>query len=202
MDERNDHSEDIETPITEPIPEVDEEETLEYHRHEGTGEPIVDKPTIDNFFNTEQLLQDVEKTMKGYERQNGRWVYKTLPKARDAFINSMMNSLRSVINQQNMVSYIGSEESNYLLLEKNKEFIFSVFEEPSVDDEDVESIINIFDHALQIFMGQVINGFGARTLRQISAAVAYEVADQKKDDSLFSFGFGDKNLVKLGGSNK
>lgn len=188
------------------LPEMDDldaEESLEYQRHEGQNESIVDKPTIDNFFNTEQLLQEVEKTMKGFQKKNGEWVYTTIPKARDGFINTMINALRSVINQQNMISRMGEEDIKFLLLEKNKEFIFLVYDEPSVEDEDVESVINIFDHALQLFMGQVLEGHGARTLRQIAAAVSYEVEDRKKgDDGLLSLGWGDQNLVKIGGKNK
>lgn len=182
--------------------EDDKHESLGYQKYQNDGESVNEKPTIDNFFNTEQLLQEVEKTMKGYQKSNMKWVYVTTPKARDSFINSMMNRLRSVINQQNMVSYMKEDDAKFLLLEKNKDFIFSVYDEPSIEDEDVESIINIFDHAMQIFMGQVINGFGARTLRQISASVAYEIENKEKDDSLFSFGVGDKNILKVGGSNK
>lgn len=184
------------------LPDEKPEKQLEYYRHEGTGESIVEKPTIDNFFNTEQLLQEVEKTMKGYQKKEGKWVYATTPKARDAFINSMMNRLRSVINQQNMISRMEKDEAYFLLLEKNKDFIFSVYDEPSIDDDDVESVINIYDHAMQIFMGQVIQGFGARTLRQIAAAVSYEVDEGKKDESLFSFGVGDTNILSVGGKNK
>lgn len=177
----------------------EQEEDLKYKVHSSGAESIVEKPTIDNFFNTEQLLQEVEKTMKGYQKKGGKWVYSSKPKARDDFINSMINRLRSVINQQNMISYIGDDEAKFLLLEKNKDFIFSVYEEPSIEDEDVESVINIYDHALEIFMGQVIQGFGARTLRQIAAAVSYEVENKKQDDGLVSFSYGDSNILKLGG---
>lgn len=182
--------------------EVNLEEDLKYKTYSSGAESIITKPTIDNFFNTEQLLQDVEKTMKGYQKVNGMWVYTTRPKARDEFINSMMNRLRSVINQQNMVSYMQMDDIKFLLLEKNKDFIFSVYEEPSIDDEDVESIINIFDHAMQIFMGQVNQGFGARTLRQIAAAVAYEVDDKQKDDAIMSLGIGDSNILSIGGKKR
>jgi hypothetical protein len=184
------------------VDEEVEEQDLEYKTHSSGAESIINKPTIDNFFNTEQLLQEVEKTMKGYQKVNNTWKYATRPKARDEFINSMMNRLRSVINQQNMVSYMKEDDIKFLLLEKNKDFIFSIYEEPSIDDEDVESIINIFDHAMQIFMGHVNQGFGARTLRQIAAAVAYEVESEKKDDSLLSFGIGDSNVVSFGGKKK
>ena len=136
----------------EPLEEEPVEEDLKYETHSSGAESIINKPTIDNFFNTEQLLQEIEKTLKGYQKVNNAWVYATTPKARDEFINSMINRLRSVINQQNMVSYMKEDDIKFLLLEKNKDFIFSIYEEPSVDDEDVESLINIFDHAMQIFM--------------------------------------------------
>jgi len=175
------------------------DDSLEYQRHEGSGESIVDKPTMDTFFNTEELLYSVEKTMKGFQKKAGEWVYATTPKARDSFINTMINSLRSVINQQNMISRMNEDQAKFLLLEKNKEFIFLIYEEPSIDDEDVETVINIFDHALEIFMGHVIEAHGARTFRQVSANVSYEVQDNKKDDGMFSFGIGNQNLVKIGG---
>ena len=51
-------------------------------------------------------------------------------------------------------------------------------------------------------MGHVNSGFGARTLRQIAASVAYEIDDKKKDDSVMSFGIGNSNLVSFGGSKR
>lgn len=180
----------------------DDNDSLEYETHEGKGESIINKPTMDNFFNTEQLLQEIEKTMKGYQKKDGKWVDATTPKARDEFINSMINRLRSVINQQNMISYINEDDSKFLLLEKNKDFIFSVYEESSIEDEDVESIINIFDHTLQIFMGQVTEGFGARTLRQVAANVSYEIPKEQKDDGLLNLKYGNQNILKIGGRNK
>lgn len=181
---------------------IEQEENIGYKTHSSGAESIIEKPTMDNFFNTEQLLQEVEKTMKGYQKKEGKWVYSTRPKARDEFINSMINRLRSVINPQNMISYISDEESKFLLLEKNYDFIFSVYDEPSIEDEDVESVINIYDHCLQIFIGQVVEGFGARTLRQIAASVSYEVEKEKRDDALLNLNYGKTNILRVGGSNK
>jgi len=192
--------EDVPEDTQEPIgDEIQEDENLNYESHSSGAESILDKPTIDNFFNTEQLLQEIEKTMKGYQKRDGKWIYCTQPKARDEFINSMINRLRSVINQQNMVSYTRDEEAKFLLLEKNYDFIFSVYEEPSIADEDVESIINIYDHALELFMGHVIQGFSSRTLRQIAAAVSYEVEQKEKEDGILNIGYGNNNVLKLGG---
>ena len=186
----------------EEVTESEEEIEPHFQSHSSGAESIISKPTIDTFFDTEQLLQEIEKTMKGYEKVSGEWRYTSTPKARPSFINSMLNRLRSVINQQNMISYVTEDESKFLLMEKNLDFIYSVYDEPSIEDEDVESIINIFDHSLQLFMGQVVLGFGARTLRQISASVSYEVPKEQQDNSLFSIGYGNKNVVKFGGNNK
>ncbi|MCJ8328319.1 MAG: hypothetical protein MJK08_14605 [Campylobacterales bacterium] len=192
--------EDYKNEYETPEESYEEEDIVEeYETHSNNAESILDKPTIDNFFNTEQLLQEIEKTMKGFQKVDNKWRYKTMPKARDEFINSMINRLRSVINQQNMVSYITDDESKYLLLEKNYDFIFSVYEEPSIDDEDVESIINIYDHALQLFMGHTVEGFTSRTLRQIAAAVSYEVEKKPEEDGLLNIGYGKNNIIKLGG---
>lgn len=194
-----DEYEEVEDTLEDEPIEDDKEEDLSYTSHSSGGESILDKPTIDNFFNTEQLLQEIEKTMKGYQKKDSKWVYCTQPKARDEFINSMINRLRSVINQQNMVSYTTEDQAKFLLLEKNYDFIFSVFEEPTIADEDVESIINIYDHALEIFMGHVIQGFSSRTLRQIAAAVSYEVEQKDKEDGFLNIGYGNNNVLKIGG---
>tara|TARA_R100001591_G_scaffold118532_2_gene141955 strand:- start:1467 stop:2081 length:615 start_codon:yes stop_codon:yes gene_type:complete len=186
---------------TTPDEDIDEE-LPEYQSHSGEGESILDKPTIDNFFNTEQLLQEIEKTMKGYQKEGDKWSAKPVvkPKASDDFINSMINRLRSVINPQNMVSYTTEDQAKFLLLEKNYDFIFRVYDEPSIEDEDIESVINIYDHALEIFMGHVIQGFTSRTLRQISAAVSYEIQEKQKDDGFLNIGYGKNNVLKIGGS--
>lgn len=194
---QQDYEEDI---PEEELIEEPEDNSLEYSRHEGQGESIVEKASMDKFFDTETLLYAVEKTCKGYQKRNNEWIYATKPLARDAFINSMINSLRSVINQQNMISTIKEDDAKYLLLEKNKEFIIErIYDEPSIEDSDVETIVNIFDHAMELFMGHVINGHGSRTFRQVSANVSYEIPDNSRDDSLFNWNVGDKNLIRLGG---
>ncbi len=197
--EEEEDQEYFEEDYGEPEIEEDEGEDLNYESQSSGGESVLDKPTIDNFFNTEQLLQEIEKTMKGYQKKDNKWIYCTQPKARDEFINSMINRLRSVINQQNMVSYATEEQAKFLLLEKNYDFIFSVYEEPSIDDEDVESVINIYDHALELFMGHVVQGFSSRTLRQIAAAVSYEVEQKESNDGFINIGYGNQNLMKIGG---
>jgi len=166
------------------------------------GEPIAEKPTIDNFFDTENILHSLEKTFRGYQKQNKKWVYVTRPIARDEFINLTINSLRSVINPENIISKKSAEEIEIILLEKNLEFIDLCEDESmyTLNGDYFESIVNIFDHSLELFMGLVQGGHGAETLKQIYAGVANSMDSfhEKKEDSTFRLAVGDTDLVNIG----
>lgn len=169
---------------------------------EGSGEPIEEKPTIDGFFDTENILYSIEKTFRGYQKQNKKWVYVTRPIARDEFINLTINSLRSVINQENIISKKSAEDVEIILLEKNLEFI-DLCEDESIytlNGDYFESIVNIYDHTLELFMGLVEGGHGADTLKQIYAGVARSIDDihNQKENSTFRLAVGDKDLVNIG----
>lgn len=165
------------------------------------GETIKEKPTIDGFFDTENILYSIEKTFRGYQKQNGKWVYVTRPIARDEFINLTINSLRSVINQENIISKKSAEDIEIILLEKNYEFI-DLCEDESIytlNGDYFESIVNIYDHTLELFMGLVQGGHGAQVLKEIYAGVANKMDDfHNKEDSTFRLAVGDKDLVNIG----
>ncbi len=186
--------------IPEDIPILDEESFNDdnYESRSG-GESIIEKTTMERFFDSESILYSIEKQMRGYQKSDGKWVYVTKPVARDDFINMTINSLRSVINEGNKISSMEEKEVKFLLLEKNKEFIYSCLDEPTIEDKDMESIINIFDHALQLFMGLVENGVGNKTLRELGAAVANDWEKDKPSEGGFSLNLSDKNLIRLGG---
>lgn len=169
---------------------------------EGSAEKIQDKPTIDNFFDTENLLYSLEKTFRGFQKQNKTWVYVTRPIARDEFINLTINSLRSVINPENIISKKSAEEIEIILLEKNLEFI-DLCEDESIytlNGDYFESIVNIFDHTLELFMGLVQGGHGAQTLKEIYAGVARDInaVHNSQEDSGFRLAVGDKDLINIG----
>lgn len=171
---------------------------------EEQGEPIAEKPTIDKFFDTENILYSLEKTFRGYQKKDGKWVpLLSEPIARDEFINLTINSLRSVINPENIISKKSAEEIEIILLEKNLEFIDVVEDEsPYSPQLDIyfESIVNIYDHSLELFMGLVQGGHGAETLKQIYAGVAKDTNDfyQQKENSTFRLAVGDKDLINIG----
>ncbi len=169
---------------------------------DNSGEAIQEKPTIDKFFDTENILYCIEKTFRGYQKQNHKWVYVTRPIARDEFINITINSLRSVINPENIITKKSAEEIEIILLEKNLEFI-DLCEDESIytlNGDYFESIINIYDHSLELFMGLVQGGHGAQTLKEIYAGVARGVDEfhDKKEDSTFRLAVGDKDLINIG----
>lgn len=175
---------------------------------EGNSETIAEKPTIDNFFDTENILYSIEKTFRGYQKQNNKWIpLLSEPIARDEFINLTINSLRSVINPENIISKKSAEEIEIILLEKNLEFIDVVQDESPYSPQIelyFESIVNIYDHSLELFMGLVQGGHGAQVLKEIYAGVANSIDGfhNEKEDSTFRLAVGDKDLVNIGMRNK
>jgi len=175
--------------------DAEEDNIISGSRNEAVRESSI----LDRVFNTESLLYDLEKTMRGYTKTDGKWVYSGRPLARSVFISRTVNSLRSIISSEFIISAKNIDEINFILLEKAKEFTFSVFDEPSIDEEDVEGILNIHDHALQMFMGIIEGGRGNSTLRQISASIFHkdETSGVSKDG--VGIGWDGNNLVKIGG---
>ena len=184
-----------ESNISRPVNDYPEEETV----LQGSNETVSREATIDKVFNPEGFLYSIEKTMRGYQQIDNEWVYKNKPLASSSFISKMINSLRSIINTGSAISSKDSEEINFILLEKAKEFTFLVYDEPSIDEEDTESILNIHDHALQMFMGLVEGGKGNSTLRQIAAAVFEKQQADRVSQNGFGIGWGGDNLIKVGG---
>jgi len=190
----NDYTDDQDLPIT---PDDD----YSYDVGQGNaGENIPDKPTIDKFYDTENILYSLEKTFRGYQKNNNKWVYVTRPIARDEFINLTINSLRSVINPENIISKKSAEEIEVILLEKNLEFIDLCEDELTLEDDYFETIVNIFDHSLELFMGLVQGGHGAQTLKEIYAGVANNMDSfhNKQENTAFRLAVGDKDIINLG----
>lgn len=153
---------------------------------QGNSESMMSKSTIENFFDTEGILLRIEKTLRGFQKKEDLWVKVGLPIARDEFINMMMNSLRSIINPENMISVLTEDTIRELLLEKNYEFIFACHDEMSISEDDFEYLVNLHDHTMQLFLGHLLEGHGSKVVRQISGSLYYP--EQKKEKAAFSFG--------------
>jgi len=189
-----------EEPIDDPV------EENEYSEPEGddygydnddleNNEGIKDKPTMEVLFDTGSHLKALEKQFRGFIERDSRWIKSGDEMARDIFIDKMVGGLRSIINPLNLYTYKSEEEVETILLEKNEEFIKSALNERTIADEDLVTMTNIFDHALQTFMGHIAKGHGSIVIRDIYAGQSQQVQPEKKDNKfmdtvggLFSFG--------------
>ena len=126
-------TEEINNSETNPYDNIDEEENS--NPVSGNGVGIDDKPAMQKIWNPEENIIELEMTWKGYVKKGDEWLPNSKnAKARDEFINSTVNSIRSVINPTNMISKMGDEAIEYLLLEKNLEFAYAMHDEPTIDD--------------------------------------------------------------------
>lgn len=149
----------------------------------SNNEDISEKPTIERIFNTEDMLYAVEKNLRGYQRIDNQWVYKSEPIVRDQFISYTINSLRSVVSNAAIISALTEKEAKELLYEKNIEFIDAAEDELTLDEDHFEYVVNLHDTVLQIFMGILIGGQGSKVLRQVAASLY--VDDREKQNSSF-----------------
>lgn len=175
-----------------------EQELEQYHNpNVGNGESLVTKNTIDSIYATEDILHRVEKAARGFQVIDGEWKKVSDPIARDEFINMMINSLRSIINANFMTTKLTKDEAYEILMEKNEEFIDACNDEPTLDEDYVEYAINLHDMPLQLFMGHVIDGHGAKTLKQLSAQMFVKDDPAKAQNQGFGF-----NFPNFGGAKK
>lgn len=133
----------------------------------SSGEAIKDTNAVDRIFNTEVLLENIRRTMLGYKIVRGKYINTGKGIARTETVDKMINSLRAIINTENMLASKDDDEINYILLEKAKENIYRMYDDPMVDEDDVEHVANMLDHPAEMFMGIVKYGEGSESARQI-----------------------------------
>lgn len=134
------------------------------------GEAILDKPLLNTFFDTEEILLMIDKTYKGYQKENKQWVYKSRPISSTSFINKTINMLRSVINPQNFNAKMTPKQIDTILLEKNIEYIEMCRTTPEkiLPTRNMEMCVGIFDHVLQTYFGIIEGGRISEILTQIA----------------------------------
>ncbi len=176
----------------------DVEDTDEYNYDEPEtfkGESTVDKPTADVLFDTKSHLKALEKQFRGFIERENTWEKTSEELARDSFIDKMVGGLRSIINPLNLYTYKTEQEVETILREKNDEFIKAALDEDTVQDEDLATMVNIYDHALETFMGHIAKGHGSLVIRDIFAGMSQGAPVAKNEPtmketigSFFSFG--------------
>ncbi len=186
-----------------PSSEIPEDEDLDYTSESVQGEAIPSLNSVDRFFDTETLLFHLKMTLFGHVTIGDKYVPTGKGLARTVVINKFINSLRTIINTENMLSFKTDDEINTILLEKAKEHIFSLYDEESVDEQDFEHIVNILDHPCEMFMGIVKSGEGSETARQTLTG-NYQRLNDRKEEYKPAFRVGTENLdfLTVGGKRK
>ena len=181
-----------------------DDESLDYEDEVLQGEKPDSLNSIDRIFNTEDsILYTVRKTLLGWELIEGKWQPTGKAIARTEVVNKIMNVMRRFVNSTNFISMKDEKEINYNMSELNKEVIFMLYDDPTVEDEDVEYAINQVDHTVNMFMGIIRDGEGSDSAKQIfSGTYQRRENNENKYKPLFSLESDDHHFLSFGGKKK
>jgi len=148
-------------------------------------------------FDPERVLYMIKKSLMGFERRGDYWVRVSEPLARSEFILLYVNSLRSLINFNNLFSPITPDEASLEILETLKEMTYSAVDY-GVKEEHIETLINMYDTLKNSFYGIRINGRGIENIKQVLISVYKDVGDAqnlgKGKEGLINWDMVDKHL--------
>ena len=178
------------------VPEDGEEGVEDTTISQNQGERSIDRPAMETLIDTKSHLKNLEKQFKGQVERDGRWEKVSDELATNIFIDKMISGLRSIVNQFSIYTYLEEQTAELILREKNEEFIRACVDEASIENEnDMELMINIYDHALQTFMGLPTKGHGSIFLRDLgSGNQALNMQPQEKKSFISDIG----NIFSIG----
>ena len=125
-------------------------------------------------FDPERVLYEINKSLLGFAKRDGEWVRISEPLMRTDFINLYINSLRSLVNYHSMFSQTTAEESAFNMLESLKEITYAAVDY-GVQEEHIETLINIYDTMKATFYGIIINGRGTENIKQVLTSVYKDI---------------------------
>ena len=157
--------------ITEPFQPEPISDTLNSNISESeddyynTGTPIEDKETLlKQLFNTDNRIEILRRSLRGETPRGDGWV--KLPKelAGDEFINKQISSFRAVVNDLNTFTKKNDKECRRILKDSVDAFILDAHGDETVQTKDIRSLSKAYEHALELFLGLVEFGHGAKVL--------------------------------------
>lgn len=144
-------------------------------------EKFRDKSILEAVLDRERPLKTLQRRLEGKEEVNGEWKQLRLPRARDEIISLIIISLASIISSSNSFSDIHPDKAKVIIYEKILEFEYLAVEEITIKNEDYETIINICDHALELFFSSVENGHMTNALKDIFSGSNTQVTKPQSD---------------------
>lgn len=161
------------------------EETKENYYSENSnnepGEKFRDKSILEAVLDRERPLKTLQRRLEGKEEVNGEWKQVRLPRARDEIISLIIISLSSVISSSHSFADIDPDKAKVIIYEKILEFEYLAVEEVTIKEEDFETIINICDHALELFFSSIENGHMTNALKDIFSGSNNQIQKNEKE---------------------
>jgi len=121
-------------------------------------------------FDPERVLYEIQKSLLGYSKRNGMWVRVSEPLCRTEFITLYISSIRALVNFPNMFSVVPSEEAGFNMLESLKEITYAAVDY-GIEEEHLETLINMYDTIKNTFYGIIIEGRGTENVKQVLTSV-------------------------------
>lgn len=144
---------------------------------------------IKKFYDSELLLEFIEKTLRGYIWKDNKFVKMINGElASDDYINLHMTSLKSLINQSNKLTKLTLEEAEEILLGNYVEISYKIEEEESIDSSDTEIILNhCYDIPARLHIFSLINGDSSKIFQKIHTSFVGNLNEQPQQRTLSNY---------------
>jgi len=153
--------------------------------YEPVGEPIEDKDNfINNIFNTKNRIDKLKHRLRGDLDKNGVWEGSEHSLAPESFINKQIGSMESIIDTVNSFSKKNDKEIRKILHGAVAAFILDMANEPDIDHKDHRSLAKAYEHSLELFLGLVEFGHGAKVLTALGAGIGGNFEPIKKEGKI------------------
>lgn len=169
-----------------------EQEDVSYEQ----GEPMSNREQVmKDLFNTEERISlmrhswrgDVLKpfTVEGVTKY--RWVNEPeRALAGDRFINKQMAFLRAICNPTNAISKKSYDECRVILHDAVDTFIRDLVNEENINRKEYRTMSKSFEAALELFLGLVEAGHGAKVLNDALAGINTQNVKEEKKTGWFN----------------
>ena len=156
-----------------------EEQNQDTNQFEDTEEQRSSEDANNNItatdFDPERVLYEIQKALLGYSKRNNVWVRVSEPLARTEFITLYISSIRALVNFPNMFSVVPSEEAGFNMLESLKEITYAAVDF-GIEEEHLETLINMYDTIKNTFYGIIIEGRGTENVKQVLTSVYKDIS--------------------------
>jgi hypothetical protein len=150
---------------------IEDEEDYSYDTSSNDFNQEGNAAVMKNFFDLTNYISQKVMKWRGFTLINGEPKQTHDPIGPDSFVYGVIDSLDSVLSQHNSVSWTKKEEANRILFENFKALNETIYNHPLFNENAYPLFSEEFDHMLELFMGLVINGHGAKVAAQLQAGI-------------------------------